>query len=172
MNPYQSLLGAQWDYLHAHVQRSHTPPLRGTGTANIEITVDPFGRWLSRKLSIPSAGVNVPCTLEVCEEEGGAMLWKRRFGEETLVTRHEFRRGALVEIFPLAVVNFDFINVGGNIRYKAQTARMLGQKLPFTPDVTTLVRPTDTGWQVEVTVVIPVKGRIARYTADMTFDAT
>jgi hypothetical protein len=152
-SPYEALLGEAFASLHANVRRAHLPPLRATGT----IDVEHGGGWLARALiwvmTLPAAGRRQPVWLEVVEDRSD-LVWTRRIGRSILRTRQRASGSRLIERSGLGSVSFELAVDDGALLYRQSSIQVAGLHVPASicPRVGAVVSPAAEGWRVAVTV--------------------
>lgn len=165
-NPYQALIGADWDQLPTGVRLSHSCPLQASGTLHVFRADKGLAGFLARRLRLPPAGDNVPVALLI-EQVSQGVQWARTFGDTRLDTLHTFEKGRLVEHFrPFSVV-FLITAEGTSVSFQQVGLRLLGVRVPrfMGPQVWAKVTPghSDRSWRIEVEIRHVWFGDICRY---------
>ncbi len=152
-SPYEAVLGPAFASLHPHVRCAHLPPLRATGTMDVEHGTG----WLTTPMiwlmKLPAAGARQQVQLEV-HQDGSELRWTRRIGRSVLETRQRARGLCLVERSGLGRVSFDLSVEGGALLYRQSSIHVAGLRLrsSLSPRVDAVVSPMREGWTVAVTV--------------------
>jgi hypothetical protein len=166
-SPYETLLGAAFASLHAHVRCAHLAPLRAEGTIDVEHGagwLTPVMVWM---MTLPAAGAAQPVRLEVADE-GADLVWMRRIGDAILRTRQRANGARLEERCGWGCVSFDLSAEDGALVYRQSSIRFAGVPIParLRPCVGAVVSATADGWHVAVTVTC--RGRlVCRYAGEI-----
>jgi hypothetical protein len=152
-SPYEAVLGVAFASLHARVRRAHLPPLRATGTIDVQ-----HGQgWLVRPMiwlmKLPAAGLRQPVRLDVAAD-GAELVWTRSIGGSILRTRQYATSSRLVECSGVGRIAFDLAEKDGALVYRQSSIHVAGLPVPpsLGPRVDAVVSATPEGWRVEVTV--------------------
>lgn len=97
--------------------------------------------------------------------EGEREYWTRAFPDRTLRTVQWSERGRLIEQSGPLRIAFDVAGNAAGMRIVSRGCRVFGIPLPraLAPAVTALVRGAPTGWEVDVTIGVPLLGTIGGY---------
>ncbi|HUR19438.1 MAG TPA: DUF4166 domain-containing protein [Vicinamibacterales bacterium] len=152
-SPYESVLGDAFSSLHAHVRTAHLPPLRATGTLDVEHGTGWLVRPMIWLMSLPTPGLCQAVRLEVTAD-GSELIWTRHIGATVLRTRQSALGSQLVERSGLGRVSFDLAVQDGALLYRQSSIHFAGLPVPssFSPRVEALVSAAAQGWRVVVTV--------------------
>ena len=146
MQLYERLLGSSFARLPAALRRFHGQA-GGRADFTLEVTHEPgFVRnAVARALRMPAAAARAPRTL--------------------VVTVHGAREAWVPMQFLFAV---DADERG--MRFSQTGCRMFGQRLPraLAPRIETVVRGDDRGWNVLVSIAMPLLGGLATYSGTVT----
>jgi hypothetical protein len=138
------------------------------GTAECTFAVRRGAGWLhalvARVAGLPRV---TPCARVVLHVrvEGEREYWTRAFPDRTLRTAQWSEGGRLVEQSGPMQVAFDVAGDESGMRIVSRGCRVFGVPLPraLAPAVTATARGTSTGWEVEITIGVPLLGTIGAY---------
>ncbi|MEA2785872.1 MAG: hypothetical protein QOF71_1976 [Candidatus Eremiobacteraeota bacterium] len=170
MQLYERLLGTSFARLPAALRRFHG---RAGGRADfaLEVTHEPgfLRNAVARILRMPAAAARAPGTL-VVTVQGDREVWVRTFPDMTRRTTQWIDAGRLVE--QAGAMQFLFAVDAGErgMRFAQTGCRVFGRPLPraLAPRIETVVRGDDVGWNVLVSIAVPLLGRIATYGGPVT----
>lgn len=137
----------------------------------MEVTYEP-GLWrtmLSTLLRLPAPSPRAPGRLVVTAHDGRE-VWERIFPDTKLRTVHWIDGEHLVEESgPLQFV-FDVAASERGLRFSSIACRIFGRTLPrwLVPRVEAAARGDDRGWNLLVSIAVPVLGRLATYGGSVT----
>jgi hypothetical protein len=162
---YQRLLGASFDRLPETVRRFHLQP-GGTAEFDMEVTCEPglLRTILCAMLRLPAPSARAPGRLVVTVRDDRE-IWERIFPDTKLRTVHWIDGRYLVEeTGPLQFVFAVDANERG-LRFTSIACRFLGCPLPpaLVPRVDAAVRGDERGWNLLVSIAVPLLGRLATY---------
>ena len=165
MQLYQRLLGASFDRLPLALRRFHA---QGGGDAECTFEVrrapGTFRAAAARVLAFPKPAARVRVRLSV-RVSGEREIWIRAFPGRALRTVQWLERGRLVEQAGPMRLAFDVAADETGMSFASRGCRVLGLPLwrAIAPNVTARVRGAENGWDVEVSVALPLLGTIASY---------
>jgi len=161
---YATLLGPDFERLATPLKRFHLEGGERRGT--FQITGGPTAwhrRWARlMRLPAPEAEVGVVLHLRLTPE---GEIWTRTFGDHRLVTTQRLRRGRLEErAGPLTFV-FSVTVEHDAMLFRQVGCRLVGLPMPsgLSPKVNAHVQGLHDGWNVDVTVLLPLVGVVTRY---------
>ena len=152
-SPYEAALGGAFETLPSEVRRAHVAPLVAVGTFD----VDHGSHWITpalvKLLNLPEAGRGQMVRLEVAAH-GDELLWARRIGAVSLLTRQRAAGRRIVERVGLGTIVFDVAARDGALVYQQCCLRVAGLPIPrfVAPLVNARVSAAARGWHVEVRV--------------------
>jgi hypothetical protein len=166
---YPRIVGRDWRQLPELVQRCHggLDEVRAFGRFDIRWGKNALARALARWGGLPRAGVDLPAELTVTPDPEGE-TWRRRFGEDSFVTRQWEEDGLLVERAGLFELCFRLEVAGARLIFQQTGAGLrLGRArigLPFwlSPRVSARVWQEE-AMRVQVEVSLPGLGTLCRY---------
>lgn len=165
MQLYQRLLGASFDRLPPALRSFHA---QGGGEAECTFQVrrgaGAFRAAAARILAFPRPAARVSVALRV-RVSGEREIWTRAFPGHELRTVQSLERGRLVERAGPVRIAFDVDADETGMRFTSREFRVLGVRLwrALAPQVTARVRGAANGWNVDVSVALPLLGTIASY---------
>jgi hypothetical protein len=167
---YERLLGASFERLPAALRHFHGRP-GGTAEFTMEVTHEPgfLRAALTALLRLPAPAPRVPGTLVVTVRDERE-VWERIFPDTKLRTVHWIDGEHLVEeTGPLQFV-FDVDASERGLRFSSIACRFLGLTLPgrLVPRIEAAVRGDERGWNLLVSIAVPVLGRLATYGGPVT----
>jgi hypothetical protein len=167
---YERLLGASFERLPATLRRFHAGP-GGTAEFAMEVTYEPgfLRSALSALLRLPAPCARAPGRLVVTVRDDRE-VWERIFPDTKLRTVHWIDGDRLVEeTGPLQFV-FDVDANDRGLRFSSIACRFLGCTLPrwLVPRIEAAARADERGWNLLVSVAVPVLGRLATYGGPVT----
>jgi hypothetical protein len=167
---YERLLGASFERLPAPLQRFHARP-GGTAEFTMEVTYEPglLRTVLSALLRLPAPSARAPGKLVVTVRDDRE-VWERIFPDTKLRTVHWIDGDHLVEESgPLQFV-FDVDVSERGLRFSSIACRFLGRTLPhwLVPRIEAAARADERGWNLLVSIAVPVLGRLATYGGPVT----
>jgi hypothetical protein len=153
-SPYEAVLGDAFARLDPHVQRAHRAPLIATGSLDVEHGSHPLTPLLVRLLKLPARGYAQRVRLEVGEEAGGAIVWRRQVGRSVLRTIQHAHQGRIVERSGLGRIGFDLHVRDGSLEYQQVMMTLARVPVPacIRPHVCARVSAAPQGWHVTVVV--------------------
>jgi hypothetical protein len=162
---YERLLGASFERLPAPLRRFHARP-GGTAEFAMEVTYEPgfLREVLSALLRLPAPSPRAPGKLHVTVDDDRE-VWERVFPDTKLRTVHWIDGDRLVEESgPLQFV-FDVDANERGLRFSSIACRFLGCTLPrwLVPRIEAAARADERGWNLLVSIAVPVLGRLATY---------
>jgi hypothetical protein len=167
---YERLLGASFERLPAALRRFHARP-GGTAEFAMEVTYEPgfLRTLLSALLRLPAPCAHAPGRLVVTVRDDRE-VWERIFPDTKLRTVHWIDGDRLVEeTGPLQFV-FDVDANERGLRFSSIACKFLGLRLPqwLVPRIEAAARADDRGWNLLVSIAVPVLGRLATYGGPVT----
>ena len=168
MNLYESILGPDWQLLDPHVRLSHTPPLSAVGTIKIESKAGLIGRMVASMMGLPPPSESILASLTL-RENGDVVVWNRRFGDVSMVTRQSKAGDLLREQSDAGDYLFALSAVDGSLVYRSRSCVPKGRFLPrwLLPQVRAKVSGAEKGWIVRVDVRLPLLGTVYTYGGPM-----
>jgi hypothetical protein len=162
---YERLLGASFERLPAPLRRFHARP-GGTAEFAMEVTYEPgfLREVLSALLRLPAPSPRAPGKLLVTVRDDRE-IWERVFPDTKLRTVHWIDGDRLVEeTGPLQFV-FDVDANERGLRFSSIACRLFGCTLPrwLVPRIEAAARADERGWNLLVSIAVPVLGRLATY---------
>ena len=129
--------------------RRHAGPLHGV---------------VARAAGFPAVTPSARVGLHV-QVDGERELWTRVFPDRVLRTAQWLEDGCLIEQTGPLQVAFDVTADESGMRIISCGCRAFGVPLPraFAPAVSALVHGSANGWEVEVTIAVPLLGTIGGY---------
>jgi hypothetical protein len=167
---YERLLGSSFDCLPAALQRFHARP-GGMADFAMEVTYEPglLRSALLKMLRLPAPCARAPGKLVVTVRDDRE-VWERIFPDRKLRTVHWIDGEQLIEeTGPLQFV-FDVDANERGLRFSSIACRFLGWRLPrwLVPRIEAAARADDRGWNLLVSIAVPVLGRLATYGGPVT----
>ena len=162
---YQRLLGASFERLPPALRRFHA---QGGGEAECTFAVrrhaGPLHGIVARAAGLPAVTPSVRVVLRV-HVDGERELWTRVFPDRELRTLQWLERGRLIEGAGPLRLAFDVAADESGMRLTSRGCRVFGVPLPraAAPAVTALVSAAANGWQVDVSIALPLLGTIGAY---------
>lgn len=162
---YERLLGPSFDRLPATLRRFHERP-GGAAEFAMEVTYEP-GVWRSallKLLRMPAPCARAPGTL-VVTVHGDREVWERIFPDRKLRTVQWIDDGRLVEETGPLQFLFDVAASERGLRFSSIACRLFGLRLPrrLVPRIEAAARAEESGWNLLVSIAVPVLGRLATY---------
>ena len=150
---------------------AHVPPLMARGTANV---VRPGGRlanWVTDRLRLPKAGLELPVAISVRDVDG-VLHWERTFGDSHLATTQTLEAGLMHETLGAHRITFRVTTSDGTAVYESVGSRWRGISIPsvLCPKACGVVSPNGDGWKVAIEVHAPLLGLICAYTATLALE--
>ena len=165
MQLYERLLGSSFARLPAALRRFHGHA-GGRAEFALEVTHGPgfLRNAVARALRMPAAALRAPGRL-VVTVDGDREAWVRTFPDMTRRTTQWIEAGRLVEEAGPMQFLFAVDADERGMRFSQTGCRIFGRPLPraLAPRVETMVRGDDRGWNVLVSIAMPLLGRIATY---------
>ena len=162
---YQRLLGASFERLPPALRRFHA---QGGGEAECRFAVrrhaGPLHGLVARAAGLPAVTPSTRVALHV-RVHGEQEFWTRTFRDRSLRTVQWLERGRLVEQSGPVQVAFDVTADESGMRITSCGCRVFGVPLPraLGPTVTATAHGAPNGWEVEVTIGVPLLGTIGGY---------
>ncbi len=162
---YQRLLGTSFDRLPPAVRRFHA---QGGGVAECTFVVRRHAGRLhglvARAAGLPAVTASARVLLQV-HAVGEREFWTRVFPDCKLRTAQWIERGRLIEQAGPLQVAFDVAADESGMRLTSRRCRVLGIPLPraLAPRVAATVSGLADGWNVEVSIALPLIGTIGAY---------
>jgi Domain of unknown function (DUF4166) len=121
---YPRLLGTAWAELPAVVRGVHAggAEMRTHGRFRVRGAASVLTRVVARLAGLPREG-ETDMDLHVLRDARGE-TWRRRFGEDLLVTRQEEEDGCLVEEIGMLQLRFELAAAEGALRFRQVGARI------------------------------------------------
>lgn len=165
-NPYQTLIGADWDSLPEGLRLSHQVPLKAIGNLQVFRATRGLAGVMSRLLLLPPAGEDVPVRLMV-EVQAGVAHWRRTFGSTRVNTRHTFQTQSFSEHMGPFALRFRIEASPDGILIHQLGTTAFGIPIPswIGPRVTGKVTPSPNtdSWHIDVLIRHDRFGDICRY---------
>jgi hypothetical protein len=133
------------------------------GVSDIEMGRSRLARLTAFLAGFPCPGRGVPVSV-LFQAEGSADVWHRTFGRRRFSSAHLQEGGLLVERFGALAFVFRLEASEGGVRFAMQEARLFGKRLPraLSPRIAAVQSETDRLFRFEITVDLPLAGRMAR----------
>ena len=165
MQLYERLLGSSFHRLPPELPLFHA---RGGGDATWALRVRRCpGRWraaVARVLALPAPTDGAQGRLHV-RASGDRELWTRVFPDREVRTTQRLQRGRLVETHGPVSFFFEVEATEMGLRFVDRGCSLLGIRLPrrIAPSVSATVRRDANGWDIEVSLALPLFGTILSY---------
>lgn len=164
---FQQVLGAAFFRLPDSLRQLHSSRglVRYAGQATIERGRNPLARLCAWLAGLPPAGQDVATVVEF-ECEPARETWRRRFGEARMTSTLRLRGGRLRERLGPVSLRIELHANEGVVWWTVSGARLFGL-LPLPASMFDGVRcrefEQDGRYRFEVEAVLPVAGRVIRY---------
>ena len=170
---YPDILGAAYEDLPEQVRALHWPEATvgrtvWHGQAQIEGADNVIGRMIARLFRFPSAARDVPTSVTF-DTNGAQEVWTRRFGTQKMVSTQEPGRGRnahlMVERFGPVAVALAVTVVERRLYLTPRRWTVFGVPLPkfLLPGGQTFEAEENGKFQFDVTISVPIVGRLVRY---------
>lgn len=178
---YEQLLGSRWNQLSKAVRALHDPESQVERRGSFTIRHGPrrLARLLVRLMRLPRAGTDIPTELTI-EPRGRGERWRRRFGDDDLVTwqRPAGPDGGLAERLGVIECSLGLEVTAGGLSYlQTRAALVVGPWRPplprwLSPCVEATEKPDAEGdfVHVEVQLSFPPLGVLISYSGDVRVD--
>jgi hypothetical protein len=124
-----------------------------------------IGQRIGDLIGLPAAGDAVPIRVQV-SVEGDKERWVRWFGDKETTTMRWQNDGLLVEEVSGMRFHFELSTDGASLQFRQRHVTLF----PFVllpafaaPRTTATMTALDDGWDIEVSVHVPVLGRVLQY---------
>jgi hypothetical protein len=119
---------------------------------------------VARAAGLPAVTPSARVALRV-RADGERELWTRVFPDRELRTLQWLRQGRLIEQAGPLQVAFDVAADAAGMRFTSRGCRLFGVAVPrlFAPVVSAKARGTATGWELDVSIALPLLGTIGAY---------
>lgn len=175
MSLYRSVLGEDFGDLAPVLQRFHGAAAgsRARGILRVERGRGPLARFACLCMGAPAPGDAVPVDMIVEVDPSGRERWVRSFAGSPMVTRQWRRGDRLVEALGPCALAFELEREGTAMVFRQRACRMLGIPWPLAlaPVIEARVDQVAVGddatWEVDVTIALPLIGRVLAYAGTM-----
>jgi hypothetical protein len=164
---YQRILGSDFAKLPTGLQRFHgaAGAARGAGIATVRSGSGVLHRLLARLMGLPRPGENIPIELAVTLD-GDREIWWRSFGGRPFTTVQWQNGTLLAERSGPALFYFTLGADAAGLRFEHRGSRIFGVPIPLalSPRVEADAIASGDGWDLRVTIAMPIVGMITSYT--------
>lgn len=164
---YRRVMGDEFDRLPPVLRQFHGSLVGASASGAVRVSRGGgiIGRRFGGLLGLPEVGDAVPIRVEV-RIEGEKEHWVRWFDDEAETTRQWADDGLLVEeAFPFRF-RFELITDGASLEFRQHDVKLLAL-LPFpsfvSPHTQARMTARDDGWDVRVSVSVPLVGVVIEY---------
>lgn len=170
-SPFEFLLGSDFTFLPAAVQRMHrqSHSLYASGRAEVSAGSGGVPRVLCWLSGLPPPGSDVPVTVAFHSDGHCRELWQRRFGDRSYVSTirssDAHAPGMLIEHFGLFDLYFRLTARNEGLAWSLVRWRLGGLSLPkwTTPHIECLESADGERYTFDIDVAFPLIGHIIRY---------
>lgn len=167
---YSRVLGRRFELLPPLLRQMHsrTEKTDWYGTFRVRRGTGWLRNLMATIAGLPPSCDEVPLQLTV-EPIGDRELWSRRFGEHPMVSTQWQSGRFLIEAVGPSRLALELTADETGLTCESTRAWFLFIPLPhvLSPRVTAKETPTDDGWHVDVTLSLPMVGRMIQYTGDV-----
>jgi hypothetical protein len=170
MQLYERLLGASFQRLPAALRRFHAQP-GGSAEFCMEVTREPglLRAALAALMRLPAPAASARGRL-VVSVQGEREVWERAFPSTKMRTVQRIEAGLLIEQEGPLEFAFDVAANEEGMRLSLVALRCFGCAMPrgLVPRVETTARGNEHGWDLHVSIAVPLLGRLTTYGGPVT----
>lgn len=164
---YERVMGEEFEHLPTVLRQFHRAATgaSASGTMRVSRRGGLIGKQIGDLLGLPTAGDAVPIRLQV-SVEGDKERWVRWFGDKETKTMQWEDDGLLVEEGSAMRFHFELSTDGDSLEFRQRHVKLF----PFfplprfaAPRSQAKMTARGDGWDVEVSVSVPVLGRVIEY---------